>query len=238
MCNQTGRDFGLESLTERDVRSKSIIEVGARDVNGSIRPEIEKLFPLRYLGVDIQTGPGVDEICRAEDLISRFGRDVFDVVICTEVLEHVKNWPQVIQNLKGIMKPGGVLIITTRSKGFDYHGFPYDFWRYEKADMEYIFSDLVLERVQTDPQAPGVFLMARKPEPYVERQLGNYQLYSILQNRKSSVLLNSFYWALVCLPIIKLLGGKEYVSRIMFYNAFPSKIPLLIKNKLAGLIRK
>ena len=52
----------------------------------------------------------------------------FDLLILTEVLEHVPDWAKAFQNLPNLLKPGGHCIITTP---FFYmlHEEPYDFWR-------------------------------------------------------------------------------------------------------------
>lgn len=52
----------------------------------------------------------------------------FDLLILTEVLEHVPDWEASFRNLAGLLKPGGYCIITTP---FFYmlHEEPYDFWR-------------------------------------------------------------------------------------------------------------
>jgi hypothetical protein len=52
--------------------------------------------------VDIFPGEGVDEICNAERLVERVGNDAFDVA--TEVLEHVRDWQQVNDHLKCIVR--------------------------------------------------------------------------------------------------------------------------------------
>ena len=109
-------------------------------------------------------GPGVDEVVAAEGLIARYGRESFDVVITTEMVEHTRDWPTVMSNLKGILRPGGLLLLTTRSKGFKYHAYPYDFWRYEPADLRAIFSDLEIITIEQDTDAPGVFMLASRPE--------------------------------------------------------------------------
>lgn len=184
MCNPACLAYGRAHLSEADVRGRRVIEVGSRNVNGSLRGYVTGLGPASYLGVDIEAGPGVDEVCDADDLPARFGEQRFDVVICTEVLEHVRNWRLVISNLKRLLAPGGVLLITTRSYGFKYHAFPYDFWRYEVDDMRTIFSDMTVDDVDTDPGVPGVFVRVRRPEPFVDNDLADIELYSMVRRRR------------------------------------------------------
>ena len=158
--------------------------MGSYDVNGSLRSIIESWHPAEYIGVDIENGPGVDMICNAEDLIKRFGKEVFDAVISTDLLEHVRDWKKVISNIKNVCKPNGVMLITTCSYGFKYHGYPYDFWRYEVEDMKEIFSDCIVERVEADKTGLGVFIKTKKPNNFHEKDLSGYKLYSIITDKR------------------------------------------------------
>jgi SAM-dependent methyltransferase len=169
MCSPSCIAFGQRSLRPPLVAGREVLEVGAFDVNGSLRRWVESLRPARYLGVDLTAGPGVDELVDATDLVTRFGRESFDLVITTEMVEHTRDWRTVVSNLKGVLRPGGHLLMTTRSPGFHYHAWPYDFWRYEPADMREIFRDLDILTVEPDPASPGVFVLARRPESFVER---------------------------------------------------------------------
>lgn len=83
------------------------------------------------------------------------------------------------------MKRGGYIYITTRSKGFPFHGAPYDFWRYEVEDMKRIFIDFEIIKLIKDHGAPGVFLKARKPDNYVATDLSDIALYSIVLGRRT-----------------------------------------------------
>lgn len=153
------------TLTAADVAGKSILEVGSFDVNGSVRPYLESLGPSRYLGVDAGLGPRVDQVVDCEQLVQTVGSD-WDIVISTEMLEHVRDWRTCLIQLVGAVAPGGVLIITTRSPGFPYHPFPEDHWRYTRDFMHEVMETLDLYSTvldDTDPYSPGVFVAADKP---------------------------------------------------------------------------
>jgi len=184
MCHPSCIDFVKKHLEQKNVAGKSVLEVGAYNVNGTVRSVVSGMNPSSYVGVDIEMGPGVDLVCDAGRLVERFGENAFDILLCTEMLEHVKNWRKVVSNLKKVIKPGGLLIITTRSKGFVYHGYPYDFWRFEITDFRDIFCDLSIESLESDPILPGVFLKAKKPVEFKENNLRNKSIYSIITESK------------------------------------------------------
>ncbi len=206
MCNQACIRFAEDNLKEEELKGKEILEVGSLNVNGSIRSVVSLYQPDSYLGVDITRGPGVDEICDIHDLIRRYGRDRYDVVICTELLEHVKDWRSAISNLKNVLKEEGVLLITTRSKGFYYHGYPYDFWRYNADDLKTIFSDFCIESLMPDPCCPGVFMKARKKVAFSELRIDSHRLYSVLTKKRCRDL-NEFdiiFFRTICLLFLKI----------------------------------
>lgn len=181
MCNKVCFDFGEAHLTENEVRGKKVLEVGARDVNGSLRSIAERNEPAAYVGVDLEIGPGVDEVCNVYELTEHFGTESFDVLICTEMIEHVLYWQKAISQMKRILKPGGILLITTRSKGFPYHDYPFDYWRFELSDMEAIFSDMKIESLEPDKSMPGVLVAARKPADFKENDMSRHALYSMVK---------------------------------------------------------
>jgi SAM-dependent methyltransferase len=186
LCHAAVIDFGQRMLSAADVTGRKVLEVGSRVVqeqDRTMRHHIEALGPAQYLGVDIIDGYGVDMIADASNLLDHFGPNSWDTVVCTEVVEHVADWRKVFHNLKGVLREGGALLLTTRSPGFQYHGYPYDFWRYTVDDMNAIFGDMDAE-VADDPSAPGVFVFARKPTGFLERDLTGIRLYSIIGRKR------------------------------------------------------
>lgn len=158
-------DFVKRVLSAEEVKGADVLEVGSCDVNGSVRPYIERLRPRRYLGVDAEPGPSVDRVVDCEKLTTEVA-GLWQIVISTEMLEHVRDWQTCMEQLAEIVKPGGLLLITTRSPGFPYHPFPEDHWRFTCGDMVIIQSELNLKLLEVEddlPQCPGVLTLARKP---------------------------------------------------------------------------
>jgi SAM-dependent methyltransferase len=188
MCNPACLDFAERVLPADLVRGRRVIEVGSMNVNGSVRAGLEALGPAKYVGVDLGEGPGVDQVCPADRLLERFGPKSFDLVVSTEMLEHVLDWRTAVENLKGLVADGGHLLITTRSRGFPYHEFPYDYWRYEQDDMRRIFADFTIEALEPDSFMPGVFMLARRDGARPVVDLSQVALYSIVAGARRTEL--------------------------------------------------
>jgi Methyltransferase domain/Glycosyl transferase family 2 len=157
--------FGQANLRSEMVKGKRVLEVGSLNVNGSLRAHVEGMEPASYIGIDLREGPGVDHVvdfcALTEELVlHKFGH-TFDLIISTEMLEHAENWRAAIYNMKALLKPGGVILLTTRSVGFPRHGYPSDYWRFSPEDMSKIFADYN-GITCPDPQVPGVFIQAVK----------------------------------------------------------------------------
>ncbi len=188
MPNVSAAIFVAKHISRDDIVGRRVLDVGSCDFNGSVAPLIKHWAPCEYLGVDVVAGRGVDLVCSGEHLIKTFGKESFDVVLCVEVVEHAKDWQAVIKNLKGVLRPGGILVVTTRSRGYAIHGFPHDFWRFEKEDFDRIFSDFSIRSIEKDPTEPGVFVCACKPQEFEEKDLSSHALYCVLTNNRKSEL--------------------------------------------------
>jgi len=193
MCNVDCIKWGARNLSDAEVRGKRVLEVGSYEVNGSLRYVIELLRPAEYVGVDIEKGPGVDMVCRAEELTRRFGKESFDMVVSTCALEHIRPWKEAVSNIKNVCRSDGIMLIIVPSE-WPFHQHPSDFWRYSREDVSRIFSDcdiISIEEIRCPPVVPqlrtkksAVFAKIHKPREFVENDLSKCSLHSIVTNTR------------------------------------------------------
>jgi SAM-dependent methyltransferase len=94
---------------------ESVLEFGSRDVNGSVRPLFGDAI---YLGVDLVEGSGVDIVADAKTFRSDMR---YDVVVCTNVFEHEKNWRDIVYSAWLALRKDGIFIVTTVRDPFPHH---------------------------------------------------------------------------------------------------------------------
>jgi SAM-dependent methyltransferase len=114
-----------------------VLEVGSYDMNGSPR----YLFAdfRSYIGIDLVEGPGVDLTMNCQDL--KFPDASFDVVVDAERLEHDTNFFQSYREIFRVLRPGGHVIVTTRSwGGFHPHCLPWDYWRFTDEGLRQLLT--------------------------------------------------------------------------------------------------
>jgi SAM-dependent methyltransferase len=153
------------------------LEVGSYDVNGSARP----FFHGRYIGLDMRNGPGVDVLGVADALPFKAG--TFEVVVCTEVLEHDRRpWRTMVQAAR-VLRSGGLFLCSARGydeRGcFPIHEYPGDLWRFSLEGARVLAGDAGLSVVEliADPQVCGFFLLARKtPTATTQAETSKVQL--------------------------------------------------------------
>lgn len=138
---------------------RAVLECGSRNVNGSVRG----LFRGPYVGIDMEEGVGVDVVASASSI--PFSAGFFEVVVCTEMLEHDPAPWLSLPEMSRVLVPRGLLLLTTRGIGFELHEWPSDYWRFTPAGVSVLLALAGLEEVEVvdDPEVSGVFALARKP---------------------------------------------------------------------------
>lgn len=103
-----------------------ILEIGSLNVNGTLRDL--KPADSDYIGIDFVDGNGVD-IVIDDPYNLPFENEVFDIVLCSSVLEHSDFFWLLIVEMIRVLKPGGLLYVNAPSNGY-IHRYPVDSWRF------------------------------------------------------------------------------------------------------------
>lgn len=82
----------------------------------------------RYQVIDVVPGPSVDYVCDIHD-VSSVPAHYFDVIVCTQVLEHVERPVDALRQLHKLLKKDGRLICTVPFLAH-IHYVPTDFYRF------------------------------------------------------------------------------------------------------------
>src|SRR5580765_74783 len=108
-------------------------------------------FP-RRIALDIKRGIGVQVIGDAQALGIRDAS--FDVVLCTEVLEHLPEPQRAIDEIFRVLAPGGQLLLTTRFL-FPIHDAPHDYFRFTKYGLRHLLRRFEIVELQEETDAVG-----------------------------------------------------------------------------------
>ena len=98
-------------------QNKKVLDIGSLNLNGTNK----YLFTnCEYQGLDLMEGDNVDIVSNAKDYDCP--DNYYDTIISTEVFEHDMYYPETIQNIMRILKPGGCFIFTCASGEREEHG--------------------------------------------------------------------------------------------------------------------
>jgi SAM-dependent methyltransferase len=146
-------------------RQSRLLDIAPQDHDGA-RPFFADSVQVETLDIDPQAGTTYcADLCQMNAVLPS---DYFDVVVCTEVLEHVLNPFAAVAEIRRVLKPGGILLATSPFN-FRIHGPLPDCWRFTEHGWRALlagFDDLIIEPLDD----PARFLMpihyavsARKP---------------------------------------------------------------------------
>jgi len=119
----------IEWLRAQDAAGKRVLDVGAGD-----RPYRE-LFPTA-VAFDVPGNPYADlhgslDAIPVEDAS-------FDVALCLQVLEHVPDPAAAVRELRRVLRPGGIVLLSTHGI-YPFHPNPDDLWRWTHQGLERLF---------------------------------------------------------------------------------------------------
>jgi hypothetical protein len=106
-------------------------------------PHYRRLFDSaaisQYDVLDVAPGPAVTIVADIQNC-SDISDNTYDVIVCTQVLEHVANPFRAAAELRRILKPGGRLLLTVPA-AYPYHAVPRDYWRFTRDSLQLLFGD-------------------------------------------------------------------------------------------------
>src|SRR6185369_6314414 len=91
-----------------------------------------------YTGLDVVPTPSADVVGFVEEMPLESGR--FDLVLCTQVLEHCDDPIRAVAELRRVTAPGGRVLASTHGVQV-YHPSPHDYWRWTHEGLAKLFRD-------------------------------------------------------------------------------------------------
>ena len=119
-----------------------------------------------YVGVDVVENPAAELRGPVEAL--PVGDGAFDVVLCTQVLEHCDDPAQAVRELRRVTAPGGRVLASTHGVQV-YHPSPVDYWRWTHEGLRKLFADnAAWAELRVEPAAGTGSALAMLLAVYVE----------------------------------------------------------------------
>ncbi len=113
---------------------KVVLDIGGeRNPNKNYAKKAQKHI---ILNKSPETGPN----CISDATCMPFQDKTFNAVLCTEVMEHVKDYQRLIDEIHRVLKDEGVFVLSTRFL-YRIHGKGGDYFRYTEQSLRYIFKD-------------------------------------------------------------------------------------------------
>lgn len=192
IMRQSVKDY-LAKIISRFPPLEPIYEIGSYRVEGQEEfADLRPFFPGKvYVGCDMRPGLGVDRI---EDVhCLRGGTGSVGTVLIFDTLEHVENVHRAMEEIHRILKPGGMVIMSS-VMNFPIHDYPSDYWRFTPAAFELLLKKFEKYEVEFDgnPAFPeGIYGFGIKE--YRMSYLGSFRKrIGSLKRRLSSLLLEVF----------------------------------------------
>lgn len=154
--------MGLKSITKNELISLSMEQgVFKRVLDVGCGEQIYRKYVScqEYVGIDVEQSGHcpldrkVDRFFDGENI--PFQDDEFDLVLCTEVLEHAIAPDKIMMEMRRVLKFGGILIVTVPSMWGE-HEVPFDFRRYTSFGVKKLALDSGFELIKLDRESPGV----------------------------------------------------------------------------------
>jgi len=104
-----------------------VIDIGGRNVNGSLRPFFESKG-MKFICIDMEADKSVDIVIPPSEKLP-FEDSSVDLIVSTSCFEHDPCFWLTFKEMTRIIKPSGYIYINAPTRG-PYHTYPGDNWRF------------------------------------------------------------------------------------------------------------
>jgi SAM-dependent methyltransferase len=145
---QSVKDY-LTKMINRYSLEEPIYEIGSYRVEGQEEfADLRPLFPEKvYIGCDMRLGLGVDRIEDVHGL--KIKSNSIGTVLIFDTLEHVEDVHQAMREIHRVLKPGGMVIMSS-VMNFPIHDYPSDYWRFTPKAFELLLKRFAVFEVEFD----------------------------------------------------------------------------------------
>jgi SAM-dependent methyltransferase len=143
------RRLVAEGIPAASPRERILLDVGGRGrPYAAVAASALAASGPRARHIVADPGPGGDVAAFAETLPVRSAS--VDLVLCTQVLEHVADPAAAVREMARVLAPGGACLLTTHGTWF-YHPDPEDYWRWTGAGLRRLFEQAGFGSVDVRP---------------------------------------------------------------------------------------
>jgi SAM-dependent methyltransferase len=125
---------------ELERRLRSFDNATILDLGGGDSPYTQLLEGkhIRYLSTDIDPAYKASIICIDEAVC--LASSSVDMVLCTQVLEHVDDPKKTVEEIYRILRPSGTVLLSTHG-AYPWHPCPNDYWRWTHQGLRKVFEN-------------------------------------------------------------------------------------------------
>ncbi len=162
--------FGIRKFNDRciegyarGITNKKILEIGS----GTHEYGKDYYSAKRYFDPSnefIQSDINPEYGHQIVDITGMTFSEEFDIILCMNVLEHVYEYQQAIQNMYQALKPGGELVVFV-PMFYPLHDEPHDYWRFTEDGLRKMFEqfeNVIIKRKGFREMSVAYFLVGKK----------------------------------------------------------------------------
>lgn len=139
----------LSKILQRYPAMEPVYEIGSYRVEGQEEfADLRPFFPGKvFVGCDMRSGLGVDRI---EDVhCLKMKRNSIGTILIFDTLEHVENVHRAMEEVYRVLKPGGMVILSS-VMNFPIHDYPSDYWRFTPKAFELLLKRFGVFEIEFD----------------------------------------------------------------------------------------